>query len=78
MILVASDGGDVSVILVLMVTGHCYGVICAGFVGYVSEFTAMYIWDQCFMFGGRATDWRKILPVICFTLIKVSALESML
>jgi len=49
-----------------------------GFVGYVSEFTAMYIWDQCFMFGGRATDWRKILPVICFTLIKILKTEIMM
>lgn len=32
----------------------------------------MYIWDQCFMLGGRAADWRKVLPVVCVTLLKVS------
>jgi hypothetical protein len=49
-----------------------FGTLLAiGFVGYVSEFTAMYIWDQCFMFGGRASDWRKVLPVVCVTLLKV-------
>ena len=46
-------------------------LLAIGFVGYVSEFTAMYIWDQCFMFGGRASDWRKVLPVVCVTLLKV-------
>lgn len=46
-------------------------LFCVGFVGYLSEFSVMYIWDQCFMFGGRAADWKKVLPVVCYTLIKV-------
>lgn len=49
----------------------CLCAAHAGFIGYVSEFAVMFIWDQCFLLGGKAKDWRRLLPVVILTLLKV-------
>lgn len=53
------------------------GWLEAGFLGWVPEHTALFLWDQLVLEGARPETFRELLPVLCFCLLELMR-ESLL
>lgn len=47
------------------------GWLDTGFIGWVSEYVALYIWDQLALIGGKPSSFRDHLPYICYKLLSL-------
>ena len=45
------------------------GWLDTGFLGWVSEYVALYLWDQLVLIGGKPNSFRDHLPYICYKLL---------
>jgi len=41
-----------------------------GFMGWLGEYTVLYIWDQMVLFGAHPAIFREILPIFCCILLR--------